>query len=222
MIECSTARKRDSLDASWAPLSHFVVVVAMVFVMLPGSSATDGELLRRIAQRDRDAFAQFYGRHETVVAGFLARRSHDRELVADLTAETFAAAILSAGRFRDEGQSALAWLLGIARHLLLRTWDRGKAERRARDRLGVERIALSDASLERVDALVDAGDPTNPLLVALNALPDDQRDAIRAHVLDDEPYAALSARLDVPEATIRQRVSRGLARLRTNLEGRLP
>jgi RNA polymerase sigma factor (sigma-70 family) len=187
--------------------------------MSPSAPPTDGELLRRAADRDRDAFSTLYVRYEAIVAGYLVRRTRDPELAADLTAETFAAAILGAHGFRDEGQSAVGWLLGIARNLLARTWQRGSAERRARDRLGVAQVAASDASLERVEALIDATDPANPLLVALAALPDTQREAVRAHVLDEQPYAELARRLGVPEATVRQRVSRGLSRLRTILEG---
>lgn len=191
-------------------------------VMGRHAPATDGDLLRRAARGDADAFSVLYRRHETIVAGYLARRARDPELAADLTAETFAAAIAGAGGFRDEGQSALGWLLGIARNVLHRTWERGATERRARERLGVERVAVSDATLERVEALIDERDPRNPLLKALNELPDAQRDAVRAHVLDEEPYADLAARLGVSEATVRQRVSRGLGRLRTTLEGRRP
>lgn len=183
---------------------------------------TDGELLRRAAGRDRDAFSVFYVRYETIVAGYLVRRTRDPELAADLTAETFAAAVVGADGFRDEGQSALGWLLGIARNLLGRTWQRNQIERRARHRLGVEPVVASETSLERVEALIDDADPANPLLAALDALPDNQRDAIRAHVLDEQPYADLARRLGVPEATLRQRVSRGLAHLRTTLEGDPP
>jgi RNA polymerase sigma factor (sigma-70 family) len=111
---------------------------------------------------------------------------------------------------------------GIARPLLARTLQCGRIERRARQRLGVERVALSDGSAERVEALIDAQDPANPLLRALDALPPGQRDAVRAHVLEEQPYSELAGRLGVPEATVRQRVSRGLARLRTTLEGRQP
>ncbi len=183
---------------------------------------SDGELLRRVVERDRDAFSELYVRHEAIVAGFLVRRTRDPELAADLTAETFAAAIVAAAQFRDEGQSAIGWLLGIAGNLLGRRHRRGQVERRARERLGIERVAVSDASLERVEALIDDADPDNALHRALDALPEGQREAIRAHVLDEEPYPVLAARLGVPEATVRQRVSRGLARLRTTLEGRQP
>lgn len=95
-------------------------------------------------------------------------------------------------------------------------------ERRARERLGMERVAFSDQSLERVDALVDAEAPDNPLLVALAGLPETQREAVRAYVLDEQPYAVVAKRLGVPEATIRKRVSRGLSRLRFDLEGQKP
>jgi DNA-directed RNA polymerase specialized sigma24 family protein len=37
-------------------------------------------------------------------------------------------------------------------------------------------------------------------------------------VLDELPYTEVAGQLGVPEATVRQRVSRGLARLRTTFE----
>jgi RNA polymerase sigma-70 factor (ECF subfamily) len=73
-----------------------------------------------------------------LVAAYLVRRCRDPELAADLTAETFAAAIVNAHRFRDDGQSALGWLLGIGRNLLGHAWQRGQIERRARQRLGIQ------------------------------------------------------------------------------------
>lgn len=178
---------------------------------------TDGELLAS-ARRDPLAFGELYVRHEPIVAGYLQRRTRNSELTADLTAETFATALLHAGRFRDDGAPAIGWLLGIARHALLRTVEKDRTESRARRRLGVEAIAYSDASLERVEALVDASDPENPLMRALAALPPQQAAAIRAHVLDERPYEEIARELDVPAATLRQRVSRGLARMRTTLK----
>lgn len=182
---------------------------------------TDGQLLRRAGQ-DPETFAEFYDRHETIVAGYLVRQTRDPELAADLTSETFATALLNAKRFRDDGQPAIGWLLGIARHALLHTWERGQTERRALDRLGLERLTLTDASLERVEALCDDQNPNNPLHLALSRLPDDQRDAVRARVLDERSYDDLAAELGVSTATVRQRVSRGVDRLRTTLNGRQP
>jgi hypothetical protein len=56
-------------------------------------------------------------------------------------------------RFDPGRGSASAWLFGIALHKLARV-ERGEAaERRARRRLGMERIELTDADIERIEAL---------------------------------------------------------------------
>ncbi|WP_445150676.1 RNA polymerase sigma factor [Baekduia sp. Peel2402] len=181
------------------------------------TSRTDGELLRA-ATSDPDAIAELYARHERVVATYLARQSRDAELAADLTAETFCRALLSAGKYHDTGESAIGWLLGIARNLLLDSWRRGSAETRARARLGVT-VSVSDEALERIEALIDSAAEAERLQDALDALSPDQRAAVRGHVLDERPYPELAAELGVSEPTVRQRVSRGLARMRTTLEG---
>jgi RNA polymerase sigma factor (sigma-70 family) len=181
-------------------------------------SCSDGELLRRAAARDGDAFAAFYVRYEAIVAGFLARRTRNPELAADLTAETFAAAVIGAQRFQDHGQSAIGWLLGIARNQLSHSLERGRAEDRARRRLGVERIDYNDASLQRVEALIDMAQTSDALRVALAALPAGERDAVRAYVIDEQPYADLARDLGISQASLRQRVSRGLARMRATME----
>jgi RNA polymerase sigma factor (sigma-70 family) len=178
---------------------------------------TDGELLAACAA-EPEAFREVYRRHERSVATFLIRRTRNAEQAADLTAETFAAALLKADRFRDEcGQPAIGWLLGIARHTWLRSLERHRTERAALRRLRIETIDVSDASLERIEALIDDQAPDNPVLAHLAELPHDQRDAVRAYILDERPYNELAAELRVSEATVRQRVSRGLARLRAAL-----
>lgn len=185
---------------------------------LPWTSRSDGHLLRH-ANRAPEAFAELYRRHETIVFAFLARRCRDPELTAELASETFATALLRADRFRDTGEPAIGWLLGIARHQLLNSRRRGQVDDRARRRLGVERHTLTDASYERIEALIDAGAAAPRLHRALEALPATQRHAVEAYVLDEQPYEVLARDLGVSEETIRQRVSRGLSRLRTNLEG---
>jgi RNA polymerase sigma factor (sigma-70 family) len=185
------------------------------------SRVSDAELLARTASEPA-AFREVYRRHERIVVAFLARRTGDAELTADLTAETFATALLHAGRFRDElGDSALGWLLGIARHAWLHGLERKQSERSACQRLGIE-LSISDASLERIEAFIDAAQPDNPLLALLAALPAEQRDAVRAHVLDERSYRELADELQVSPATLRQRVSRGLAHLRAAINEETP
>jgi len=185
--------------------------------MCPVHDATDEDLLRA-TPRDPDAFALLYRRHVQVVAGWFLRRTRSPELAADLTAETFAAALRGARRFDARRGTAVAWLFGIAHRELARALERGRVESRHRRRLGLEPVALDDEALERVEAVAGSQAVAERLDALLAALPADQRAAIAAHVIGEEPYAAIAARVQVSEAVVRKRVSRGLARLRAELE----
>jgi RNA polymerase sigma-70 factor (ECF subfamily) len=175
---------------------------------------SDEELLRLTPKRPA-AFDVFYVRHERLVVAYFRRRTTSAELAVDLTAETFVAALASAKRFRPGETPAVAWLLGIARHKLLRSIERGRVEARARRRLGASRLEFDDEELERVDEL-----DTKRAHELLAALPPSQAEAVRARVLDEEPYDVIAARMRCSELVARKRVSRGLATLRDVLEER--
>jgi DNA-directed RNA polymerase specialized sigma24 family protein len=110
----------------------------------------DDELLRRSAKTP-EALGAFYERHERMVLGSFVRRTRDAELAADLAAETVAAALLSARRYRPGGAPASAWLLGIAHHVLSGSLRRSRVEDRARRKLGMPPLALDDDALERIE-----------------------------------------------------------------------
>lgn len=175
---------------------------------------TDERLLA-VARPPRagDAFGQFYLRHERLVLGFHMRRTKDAERAADLTAETFERALAARSRFVDRGTgSAVAWLLGIARNVWLN--DRRARELRA-DLVGpLGRAPLRDETLEAVEATAS----TERILALINQLPASQRDAIRAFVIEDQPYVAIAESLGCDATTLRKRVSRGLASLRANYQ----
>jgi RNA polymerase sigma-70 factor (ECF subfamily) len=170
----------------------------------------DAELLAG----DHEAFGTFYARHEDAVLGFFLRRTRSAELAADLTAETFAAALRSR-RSHDAGRGeARGWLFGIARHVLAASLRRGRVEDDARRRLGMERLVLDDEALARIEELTGA-----PALEALADLPPQQREAIAGRVVEERGYDELAVALECSESVVRQRVSRGLRALRARLEG---
>jgi RNA polymerase sigma-70 factor (ECF subfamily) len=109
-------------------------------------------------------------------------------------------------------------VLGIARSKLLESRRRGRVEDRARRRLGFEPEALDDEDLARVDELAAA--EGRAVLGLVEELPARQRDAVRSHVLEDRDYAEIARDLNCSEMVVRQRVSRGLARLREQLTER--
>ena len=116
---------------------------------------SDDDLLAA-TRAEPEAFAVFYRRHVHGLLAFFARRTHDAELAADLTAETFAAALDGAHRHRPDKGAAAAWLYGIANRQLAHAVYKGAVEDRARRRLGMSPIALTDEGLERVEALATA------------------------------------------------------------------
>ncbi|RKQ90220.1 RNA polymerase sigma-70 factor (ECF subfamily) [Solirubrobacter pauli] len=175
----------------------------------------DDELLRRAATGDDDAFALFYRRHRGLVVGYLRQRVSEPEHAFDLTAETFAAALVALRRYRPAEGAAAAWLLGIARNKLLESFRRGRVEARARTRLAMEPIAVDDEDLLAIEAQAVAGQASLERL--LESLPQDQRAAIRARVLDEREYTDIARELESSPQVIRQRVSRGLRTLRAQL-----
>jgi RNA polymerase sigma factor (sigma-70 family) len=183
---------------------------------VPSKSPTDAELLRRaVDAADGDAFAELYRRHVDAVLAYLRRRVPTPELALDLTAETFAVAIADAHRFRGDGPVA-AWLYGIARIKLLEALRRGRVEDEARRRLHHEPLVLTDDDLEEVEARADRGN--SALAAGLADLPEPTRAALLARIVDEEPYEDIAARLACSEQVVRQRVHRGLRRLRAALE----
>jgi RNA polymerase sigma factor (sigma-70 family) len=176
----------------------------------------DEELLVA-AKHDAEAFGIFYRRRVDAVLAFFLRRTGDRELAADLTAETFAAALAALARYRPQSESsALAWLFTIAHRKLIDSIRRGRVEDRARRRLGIEPLAFSDEDIERVEQRA-AGAAGDSALLALERLSREQRVAIKGRVLDEAQYGELARRLQCSEAVVRKRVSRGLAELRAEL-----
>ncbi len=181
----------------------------------------DADLLAATVHGDADAFAAFYRRHLPAVVGFALRATGDPEIAADLAGEVFAAALAACGRYRPEHPSATPWLLGIAHNKLRESRRRGYVEDRARRRLQISPLTLTDDDLDRVEELAAAS--AGVALAAVEELPAAEREAVRARVIGERGYREIAAELRCSESVVRQRVSRGLARMRERMsdqEGR--
>jgi RNA polymerase sigma factor (sigma-70 family) len=181
---------------------------------MPASGSDEANLLRQIAAGDDAAFSTFYRRHLDAVVAFFQRRIADRELAFDLTAETFAAVVVSAGTYGGDGP-AVAWLFGIARNKLRESLRRQRVADAARRRLRMEPIALDDAALQRVEERAYSGE--SALMQALEQLPRPTRVALLERLVEEHDYSDIAARLHCSEQVVRQRVHRGLQQLRANL-----
>jgi RNA polymerase sigma-70 factor, ECF subfamily len=84
----------------------------------------DDRLLISAAQDDRSQFAGLYEQNFDRVYAFIARRVSCREEAQDLTAEVFHQALASLESFKWQGAPFIAWLYGIASHVLSAHWQK--------------------------------------------------------------------------------------------------
>jgi RNA polymerase sigma factor (sigma-70 family) len=164
-----------------------------------------------------------YRSHAARITVFVARRTMDASVAADLAAETFAQAFTHRHQFRGSTrEEAIGWLYGIARHQVSHYVRRGQAEARALRRLGLEAPSLTDAEIERIEEMAGLAHLRGRVASQLEALSPDQREAVRLRILEEQSYEEMAQTLGINEQAVRARVSRGLrtltARLRPDID----
>ena len=188
------------------------VLVRLITVGRALDSRGDNELLAS-SRAGLGGFDAFYRRHREAVLGFHAARTREPELAADLTAETFAAALVVV---RDPKRALpevpVAWLFTIAGRKLVDSYRRGRVEDHARRKLAFERMEVSD---DAVALLVEEIASVDVLAHLTRQLPPEQFEALRARIIDDRTYGDIANELHCSEALVRTRVSRALKTLRT-------
>lgn len=176
--------------------------------------STDGSAELQSAE----GFASFYEEHSRALLTFFARRVLEPELALDLTAETFAQALLSRRKFRGStAAEAAGWLYAIARHQLAQYRRRGSAERRAIERLGVELPELSQVDHDRVEELAGTDRLRAVARNGMSELSEGERAAVRLRIVHELAYWDVASRLEISEEAARARVSRGLRALGNTL-----
>jgi len=173
---------------------------------------TDGELLAAAAQGDGAAFGCFYRRHEQRVLAYAVSHCIGASDVADLVAETFLQALVSAGRFRPTDGNALPWLLGISRHVLARQRRSFIRRQRLVDQLSAVPVFTPDEA-SAVDAAIDAARLAPALTTALSGLPAKDRELLLLVARDGLDPAQAAAALGMTPNAARVRLSRVRKRL---------
>ncbi|MEM7807502.1 MAG: sigma-70 family RNA polymerase sigma factor [Planctomycetota bacterium] len=178
----------------------------------------DDVLLDRFAAGDADAFGELVKRHVDVV--YAAARRRDVVDAADLTQATFVLLLQRPAEARRSAQrhgGVVVWLLAtlrnLARNAARRQRRRGHHESAAAYAVG----ATADADPSAVLAWREVAGVIDDEVLALPAT---SRDAIVGRFYNGLATAELASCLRCSEEAARQRVSRGLSRLRHRLERR--
>ena len=176
----------------------------------PTRERSDADLLHA-ARKDPESFLAFYRAHAGWMYRWLLLQVGDPHPASDLTAETFAQALVSLPRFRGRDQgSGTAWLFGIARNLLGRCYERRRVEARARERLAMPLRDYSPDEYEAVDERLDAEAFASELAAALGGLRPELREALELRVVGGLSYGELARAAGISEPNARMRVTRAL------------
>jgi RNA polymerase sigma-70 factor (ECF subfamily) len=168
-------------------------------------------LLRRVAQRDVDAFAAFYDHTRARVFGLVTRVLRDPGYSEETTQDIYLQVWRSAGSYDPAVGSPIAWLLTLAHR---RAVDRVRAEQAAtmRDsRYGAANVELpADYVADEVILL----DERRQVADCLGSLTPVQRECIELAYYDGLTYVQVSERLSANLATVKSRMRDALRGLR--------
>lgn len=171
---------------------------------------SDGDLLGRIAERDRVAFDELYARYARPVLGLALRRLGDRGRAEEAVQETFAAIWRSARSYRPERGAGGPWVYAVARNAIVdRFRARGEPVAEAPDRPDEARGPAEQA---------EAADVAWRIHRALAELPASERTVIELAYWSGLSQSEVSSYLDIPLGTVKTRTRSGLARLASILE----
>ena len=172
---------------------------------------TDGQLVARCREGDQAAWNELVERFSRYVYAIAVQAfklpEHDAE---DVFQEVFARAFEHLHKLRDD-DAIRPWLAQLTRRLCI---DRLREGAREQAEDTVEPTDVDD-TIVRLDEAMAVHD-------ALAILPDNCRDILDRFFARDESYRTIGDALELPAGTIASRISRCLARLRLEIEGRNP
>jgi RNA polymerase sigma-70 factor (ECF subfamily) len=175
--------------------------------------ASDGELIRRVARRDANAFEALYRRFARPVFGLALRRLGDRMRAEDAVQETFAAVWRSAKTYKPERGAGAPWLYAVARNAIVD---------RSRHRTDVpDEIPDAPSGDLGPDERAEASYVSWRVHRALEDLPENEREVIELAYYGGLSQSEVADFLNIPLGTVKTRTRAALARLADLLEGDL-
>ena len=177
------------------------------------SPPSDAEVIGR-SLGEPEAFGLIYDRHAAALLRFLGRRA-GAKVAEGLVGELFRIAFERRKTFDPSRPSALSWLYGIGSNLLLKH-RRGEARRL---RASARMVAGRETADRRASARALEARVLFPRVAsAIEALPDDERQALLLFAWEELPYQSVAEALELPIGTVRSRLNRARAHMRELLE----
>lgn len=177
---------------------------------------TDGELLRRVVERDEGAFDTLYRRYAPAAYGVALRVLRQPALAEEVAAEAFLAVWTAPHAYDPSRGTFRMFLLSLVHH---RAVDAVRREERLRSR---EQRANPPAApdedvMETVLEEADLADRRKRVRHALEALPEDQRRLVELMYFRGWTQSKIAEEEEIPLGTVKSRVFSAMRRLREAL-----
>ena len=176
--------------------------------------ASDADLWARVCAGEGRAIASLYDRYAHRIHAYCFRRTGSVQLAQDLTSTVW----LEAWRRRDsavpyQDGSLAPWLFGIA-HNTARNSERS----RRRHQAALNRLPRLHPEPDHADAVAQRLDDERRMALVLQGvaeLPSHERDVLALVVWADLDHGQVAAALRISVGTVKSRLSRARARLRS-------
>ena len=166
---------------------------------------------------DEQAFLDIYRRRQGAIYRFALHMSGSAAVAEDVTQEVFLALIRDDCGYDPERGTLSAYLFGIARKLVLRQLERGRADVALEN--GGEEAAFLELSVEAGQlADLTRKEGIEGLRRAVQSLPRRYREVVALCDLEEVDYADAAYALGCPIGTVRSRLHRARALLLEKLQ----
>ncbi|MCY3709926.1 MAG: DUF151 domain-containing protein [Caldilineaceae bacterium] len=180
---------------------------------------TDGELVRRAQQGERQAFDELILRHQPIALSLAIRIVGDRERGLELTQEAVLHAYLSLDRLRKPG-SFRAWLCGIVVNLCKNHLRRPRVETLSLELLSGGRsfdsLPFPDSAPQPHEA-AEARETHRLILAAVEQLSPANRDAVLLYYFEQLSVREVAALLQISVPAVKGRLHKSRRKLRDQL-----
>jgi RNA polymerase sigma-70 factor, ECF subfamily len=184
-----------------------------------GDDAEDVRLMRLIAGGDTTAFEHLIERHQTLVAGTVARMLGSNSDVEDIAQQVFIRVWKSAGRYVARAKFT-TWLLKITRNLVFNEMRRAKRHPHLPVQIEpeAEEMPLKDEAMATPDATLLQAELQAEIEKAIMLLPDTQRMALVLRRYEELSYEEIAAVLDLSVPAVKSLLFRARTELRERLK----
>ena len=170
-------------------------------------------LLEKIANSDKNAFASLFAEISPKIKGFLMRLGSTDILAEEILQETMLAVWKKAGYFDKTKASPTTWLFTIARNKridFLRKESRPEID-------SYDPVLISD-NLDTPDISLEHKETSKTLLKQIESLPEKQTNLIKKYFFEDKTQSEISEELNIPLGTVKSSLRLGIAKLKKSLE----